>query len=650
MKLARPVACLAALALCLMLLVGGLGPTAVYAQNQPPPVSLEVRVGYDGAGRFRVNHWFPTEIIATNDGPDLRGTIEWHVRGMAEPAFSAPLDLPRGAHKALQMPLLIPSNVRQATLVLMVDGVDLLAQQVPLLPLLSDLVLVGVISSDQSLLNSLHTVQFAHQLATRVISLDQALLPDHGQMLSGLDVIFIHELSLGELRPTQREALELWVDMGGRLVVGGGHAGALASANLAHLLPVEVGALRPNVELQALEQVLDPALVASSVGSATAHAVRLRPGAHSHDQAQLVTQIEHGAGYVIFTAFDLAATRAWLHEAQFWTEILTIEPRIELASSFRWRSDDLLRNALNLAATRLPSTGLLLLLMATYIIIVGPLNFWLLRRRRRLEWAWVTTPLIVVFFLVAAYGSSLLLRGTNAQVHQLAIVQGVAGNSVGQRTTFLNIYSPQRRSYDITFASDSLVSPMSFEGWRSQNLTLHQHELNVGFENLLIDVSALRTLLIEAPVTTLPQVSSRLERDALHVSGEVQLEGSTGLRDVLIVKGTNAQLLGNLEPGQTATVDLMLNQSNFPGPIGNRLNDDGLIRRSRVLSQIFDHDRFALGGGQFGGARRGIPNDAVYLMGWTTEPGASIVINGRTVAPQSETLYMIRLNFSNESV
>lgn len=648
MKLARLVSCLTALTLGLTLLLEGLGAAPVYAQEQAPPVTLEIRTGYDGAGRFRVNHWFPTEIIVTNTGPDLRGSIEWHVRGMAEPAFRYPLDLPGGAHKALQMPLLINSNVRQATVLLVVDDAVLVAKNVQLHPQNSDLVLVGVISSDQNLLNSLHTVQFVNQISTRVIPLDQALLPDHGQMLSGLDIIFIHELSLGELRATQREALERWVHMGGRLVVGGGHAGELAIANLAHLLPVEVGALRPRVALQALEQLLDPELVPSSAGSATVHTVSLRPGAQSHDQAQLVTQLGHGAGYVLFSAFDLAATRTWRHEAQFWMEVLRLDPRIELASSFRWRSDDVLRNSLNLAALRLPSTGMLLLLMVTYIVIVGPLNFWVLRRMRRLEWAWVTTPLIVVFFLVAAYSSSLLLRGINAQVTQLALVQGIEGSPAGLRTTFVNIYSPQRRSYDLSFPADSLVSPMSFEGWRNQGLTVHNDDLSSGIERLLIDVSALRTLLVEAEITSVPPVSSRLERDGMRLSGHVQLEGSTGLRDVLIVTRTNAQLLGQMVPGQPVNVDLALNQFNFPERIS--LDDSGVIIRSQIINRIFDHDRFAFGGPQFGGARRGMPNDDVYLLGWAADPGDTIVINGRTAAPQGETLYIIRLNFSNESV
>jgi hypothetical protein len=39
-----------------------------------------------------------------------------------------------------------------------------------------------------------------------------------------------------------------------------------------------------------------------------------------------------------------------------------------------------------------------------YVLIVGPANYFILRRRKKLEWTWVTIPVIVLVFLGAEYG------------------------------------------------------------------------------------------------------------------------------------------------------------------------------------------------------------------------------------------------------
>ncbi|RRR71426.1 MAG: hypothetical protein EI684_11635 [Candidatus Viridilinea halotolerans] len=621
-----------------------LSSTAVAsAQPGPPPVTMDIRVGFDGNGRYRLNHWFPTEIIVANDGPDLRGTLEWQFMGMDEPSFRYALDLPRGARKALQLPIIATNTMRRATVTLVVDGRKLFSSNAQLQPVPGDVVLVGVLSSDQSLLNSLRAAQFAPRIGSVVVPLDQSMFPDQARLLAGLDLIFIHELPLGELSPGQRDALESWVAMGGRLIVGGGQAGSLAAANLAHLLPVEVGPLRANVDLAPLEQLVDPEHPQLAAGTATANSVTLRPSGRSLDRAQLVTVKDHGAGQVFFAAFDLSETRTWGNEVQFWNDssVLSLEPRVEVAPAFRFRGENLMREVLNLPALRLPSTWLMLGLMATYIIVVGPLNFFILRRMRRLEWAWFTTPALVALFLVAAYSSSLLLRGNQPQITQLAIVQGAQGSNLGQQTSFLSIYSPQRRSYQIDFAANTLLTPNSFESWRATDITVHSDDLSVGFEELLVDVSSLRNLLLEQPVTTLPQVAAELEVRPDRLVGELRLESSVVLHNALLVTGEHAQLLGDLASGDSVALDLALNSFNFPHQLSRA--SSGPIQRHQVLSNIFGQDRFAVGGPQFGASRRGMPDGGIYLMGWSSEGGAALRLDGRDVVPDGETLYIIRL-------
>ena len=59
--------------------------------------------------------------------------------------------------------------------------------------------------------------------------------------------------------------------------------------------------------------------------------------------------------------------------------------------------------------TETPSYPWLPLVVVVYAVVIGPLNLWILRRRRRLEWAWFTIPVlglvgVAVFWIVGASG------------------------------------------------------------------------------------------------------------------------------------------------------------------------------------------------------------------------------------------------------
>ena len=53
-------------------------------------------------------------------------------------------------------------------------------------------------------------------------------------------------------------------------------------------------------------------------------------------------------------------------------------------------------------------------LLGAYILLIGPINYLVLKRLDRREWAWVTMPVLIVVFAVGAYGFGSLLRGQRA--------------------------------------------------------------------------------------------------------------------------------------------------------------------------------------------------------------------------------------------
>lgn len=628
----------------LLLLALALGsPAGAARAAQQNPIRLDVRAGYDGNGQYHVGHWFPVSLIASNDGGDVRGTIEWRFPGDSNPSFRYAIDLPRGARKQVQLPIVTNNSVRLAELSLLVDGQPLIKQNVQLAPIDNSEIVVGVLSSDQTLLNSLSSAQLVNGYSTVLSRIGADLLPGEATLLGGLDVIVIHDVATATLSPAQRAALDRWVRLGGTLLVSGGPDADRAAGGLEDLLPVQIApGLRTDVSTQPLERLAGRSGLSNVVPTITANQVTPRPGAQALDRDNLIIAGDVGAGRVIFAAFDLAALRAWPAEPELWAPLLTIQDRMQMGYSFRWRSENLVRDTLQLAALSLPSPAILLLLMILYIAVIGPVNFLVLRRLRRVDLAWITTPALVAVFLTATYGASFILRGTRAQVSQLAIVQSFEGVPGGQGTAFVSVFSPQRRSYTIGFEPDALVSPGTFERFEFSTIPVTLSDSAVEVPDLLIDVSSLRTLLVEQPVIDVPTVQSQLTLGASRVSGSLRNAGGETLENAMVVVGDAAQAIGDIGPGASVTIDLARNLQSFPSQ--SDTPTDGLFNQRQVLSSLFSYDRFSFGGPNFQG-QQGLPErDAVYLVAWRSTPTIAVSIDGDDRLQKGMTLYLVRLS------
>jgi hypothetical protein len=625
----------------LLLLLPLFVPLISHAQ-QPSPITVQVQAGY-GAGDYRLSSWFPVTLEIANAGPDIRATVEWNFVNSDRGNFRREIDLPRGAQKRLTMDVLSGDFARAAELRVLDGDTELFKQTVRLTPADSGQLMIGVVSSDATLLNSLAILQLDRSNGTTVTHLDPASLPETSLALAGLDVLFLHDLATAELAPAQREALELWTHLGGQLVVSGGVSAERSVPGLAQLLPVEVGPLQANSSIQSLQRLLNRNDLLNVVPSTTVSATTLRPGAKAIDEAGLLSTIDRGAGRVVFSAFDLSVLRAWTGESELWRRVLRAEPRMDIGYVYRLRSDNLLRNALQLASLNFPSIFAVIGLVLTYIVLVGPLNFLVLRRMRRPDLAWLTVPAIVLLCLLATYGASFVLRGTRPQLLQLTIAQGFEGRSEGLGTAFVGVFSPQRRDYRLSVASEALISSRAFDGFDSTGVTVTSTDGANEVRDLLIDVSSLRTLIVEQPGVEIPSVTSQLQRNNNSVAGQITYNGAAPLENAQLVYGDSASDLGTLTPGQNLEVAFEKGLNNFPG--SGIVNDEGQIfNRAQVLSNLYDFDRFAFNGPNFDGTR-GLPEkDAVYLLGWVNTALLPMQLDGSAADQQGMVLYIIRLN------
>ncbi|MEJ2210886.1 MAG: hypothetical protein P8129_17865 [Anaerolineae bacterium] len=660
----RTILTLLAVALACLLAVPALPLRALQAQDQPPAaVQMGVRAAF--GGHFKYGEWLPLWIELENGGPDLDAEVQVRLAGGGgTTTFAAPAPLPNGARKRIAL-YVLPNNYSHELEVQLVAGDEVLqAGTVDVEPQPNLTYIVGLATADRGALSLLSAVSLPGQRRPiRLVDVALADLPARPEGLASFDCLILNDVDTSALSPEQGTALRAWVGRGGRLVVGGGAGAARTAAGLDEaLLPavpqgnVTLDALPGLASLAGGEAIRVPGPFLAARGRAVAGAVLAQEG-----DLPLVRERAVGAGYVDWAALDLAVSPfdAWAGTVPFWERLLAagaayptwlpsdMSPRQVQASQLSYALG-------NLPGLDLPSVQGLALLLGAYILIVGPLNYLLLRWRRRLHWAWITIPLLTVLFSAGTFGLGYALRGSDLLVNKITILD-LPGDGTAYVRGYVGLFSPSQQAYEVQIEGDPLLSPMNRDSdpWGRGTVAGGRGELALlqsrpaAVRGLAVDQWSIQGLLAETIWPDAGRIAADLRIDGQGLSGEVRNETAYHLADAVLIQGSQFLRLGDLAPGQSAAVDLDLTAAGaqaFGPPLSYRLFEeafarpgvDGPARDVQVKQSIVD-SLFQQGGkfaaaslsGQGGGVQ------GPLLLGWLDEAPPRVTVAGR--APNQDT-------------
>jgi hypothetical protein len=140
------------------------------------------------------------------------------------------------------------------------------------------------------------------------------------------------------------------------------------------------------------------------------------------------------------------------------TLLTSVNPILPWTRSFTdWdRAIDALEN--------LPGVNLVLALcgfLGLYMILVGPLNYLILSRFNRREWAWATIPALIVLFSVMSWTLGASVRGTEVTLSRLTVVQSWPTAERARVDQVVGLLSPFRADYSLSVTDERLLRPIS---------------------------------------------------------------------------------------------------------------------------------------------------------------------------------------------
>jgi len=437
-------------------------------------------------------------------------------------------------------------------------------------------------------------------------------LPDEWFGYEAADVVVLttgHDRFIKDLLEDQTNrctALLEWVRRGGRLILSVGRNHQDVAELLDKKLPLLDCAVKGVVRAERLSNL--QTWVQGDGALANVEIAELQPGPQTHvlvretvgaKERPVLVQGSCGLGRVLFVGFDLDQPpfTEWNEPRRraFWGRLLEEMlkrplkefrgPDVNLEQA---QSADLvtgLHRGLETFDVPVFHFGWVTLFILIYILIVGPLDYFVLKKLfKRLELTWITFPTLVLLVSVAAYALAYWTKGKEVRFNKIDLVEIDLHTPQAYGTTWFSVFSPRPEKYTLGLEpvqpgwvaappADKPAGP----GTMVATLTAGEHYLPLGgpglfpqpytyaedaagLDNVPVRVWAARTFVASwrAPLGDPPGIEAELDLSRAQPRlprGKITNHLPVELQSISLFYHDEWHSFGNLGPGEGRRID-----------------------------------------------------------------------------------------------
>jgi hypothetical protein len=554
---------------------------------------------------------------------------------------------------------------------------------------------IAVVSDDANALNqigSIGSLSQTFQGQPQLIHLSPANLPETAAALTSFGLVAVTNATTDSLTAAQRRALDDYVAQGGSVLVTGGNTWRKTQAGLpADLVTLAASGVQTVAGVPGLASALGSPAVAGGVDVATG---TRRSGVTALTEGPLPILVEApvGRGRVLYLAVDPMAGSlvAWPGTLPLLRQVLvraaadstagqSFGPFSIPGKGVQSQGFSLFQALSNIPSLDLPSPLLIALALIVFIVLVGPVNYFLLRRLRRPDMAWGTIPLMVVLSAGSIYGIGLKTRGTDVLADRVRLLYVQPGSSRAYVNAGTGVFAPHAGTHTVSTVSGSMVTTLSggtsfaLGGGIAVPLPFPPSSGATG--SLILNEGDPPTVKMTWPnadsIQAFGEEYGQTQSGALdtHVTvaggrltGTVVNHTATTITDAVVLSGTAFSSFGAIPPGASVSVDIPM-PSASPATIGGSPS---------LLQQIYLHVPSSCGingpcNMQGLGSSSGRPSasereaqrradvlggvlgqDAFFVprpmfVGWTSAPSTPVRVDGHRAQLNELNAYLLQL-------
>lgn len=451
-------------------------PMCVFAAPNDD-ITMEAEVGFDG--HFKLTQWTPVSVYIENRGQDIKGDIE--IVGDQDSStamlFTAPAVIPKGSKKRIDLYVRMNTLQKQMNIDLKSNGKVLKTIEVDqLIPMSTANFMMGVLTEDQSGLSYWWEKQSGDRLFSKYepIALEVYDIPDRREPMDNFSMLIIDDFDTSQLTSTQKESLSAWVDRGGILLIGTGGSGIKTLKGLSSdVVSIEDGGISKEVKPKVLQDLAETEILTD---------VPVELMDLSYDSSWKVVAGENtspyilmkrqGNGYIFVSSFSIGKQpiTGWSGSKILWERvfekyldsdavIMLKEPQMYRDISSSESNYSIFEALANISEMDPPSADKLIIILMIYLIIIGPLNYFLLKKIDRRELAWFTIPVLVILFSLGIYSLGSKVKGNEVVANVISTVELSEDSPSKNIDTYTGVFIPKRGDYSFSMEGDGFLVP-----------------------------------------------------------------------------------------------------------------------------------------------------------------------------------------------
>jgi hypothetical protein len=668
------------------------------------------QVGY--GGYYRPGQWFPVRVELTSNSGNVRGHLQVRTSNLqndSETVYKKPVVLARNSPKTETLYVSLnnrPSNIEVELVDQSGRVIERISERVLtaeprdiLYAVVTDDTLYGPVDLTQNLIGMGRSYQVNWQVDD---------IPTEAQALRPLDVLMIFNADTSDMGPDSEriQALENWVHSGGHLIVHSGGSENTIAEGIESLLPTRVTGEAQVPSLEALGTFLGhpsrdlagSAFVSQNIPSSNAETLLAIDNVDGVP-VPLIVREQRGAGVVDFVGISPhdGVLREYDDRELLWFELAVSTP-LRPSWNYGFEDWDAASRAVQVVTGfELPDALQMFGFLILYVILIGPINYLALKAINRLELAWVTIPALILVFTLVAYFTGFSLRGSDATVSHLSIIQSWPDTGTARVDGLIGVFSPRRTTTSMTLEEDMSLRTLPLLPGTDAEFSNIDIEEGSDYRvlDLPIDAGIVASFSNSGAVES-PDLGGEANwhlnnTDIVQLNGYIWNNEEYDLEDVVVIAKDGFEALGTLEAGEQRSFNMSVTlNSAMVHPLGNRTSVDspaatGFFRGRAPTSYPYgNYNQDYCGTGGFNITtsqimtgktfdcfdlsdenkenqilrRRAlmlsaINNDIdnsggrdgeVYVVGWSERAPYELTVNADTQTNEYETLHIFQLN------
>lgn len=408
-------------------------------------------------------------------------------------------------------------------------------------------------------------------------------LPEDGSELELANVVAVDEFALSDLSDEQQQALLDWVQKGGTLLIGASDQVEASAGIFAQYLPLKLSNERVAVSKDMLKSL--------SAGGNFSKDIEVYKATENDGSKRfmadgdtiLVSETTVGSGRVLQTTFSLGDDPLASMDGygKLINEILDLSNPIMIGKNNYYENKFSMQQEWRSINELFPSfevsiTGLVVLIII-YILVVGPILYFVLKRLDKREAAWWIIPALAVVISLALFIIGGRDRILQPQIQQMALFK------VNEDSSLTGYYTNTlltNRGGDFTFDTDANTTVVGAKkddlnistGNLHEQSYVKQHATGSTITLKNLNYWSVQSVVGQTTIEDAGKLDIQLTLENGKLQGTIDNNFPFALKDVTVVSGFRHYSLGEIEANGTLKVSEDIKTKVLPGVSMGTLN------------------------------------------------------------------------------